>query len=141
MSHYKTLGLERNCSEQDIKKAYRKLAMKWHPDKNDDKDVANEKIKEINEAYSVLSDKQKRRQYDNPNPILRFPSSMRQHMGMPINIINLNITRKKIEIHNTRETQTQTVTEICGNKMVKTITVKNLKTNKVTTTKQIFIRS
>ncbi len=48
MSHYKTLNLDINCSQQEIKRAYRKLAMKWHPDKNDDKDLANEKIKEIN---------------------------------------------------------------------------------------------
>merc|ERR1712076_161339 len=62
---YKTLGLDKNASETDIKKAYRKLALKWHPDKNpDNKEVAEEKFKQIAEAYDVLSHKEKRDIYD-----------------------------------------------------------------------------
>jgi DnaJ-class molecular chaperone len=59
--YYKILGVERNASEEDIKKAFRKLAHQHHPDK---KGGDSEKFKEVNEAYTVLSDKQKRQQYD-----------------------------------------------------------------------------
>ena len=63
--YYKILGVPRNASEQDIKKAYRKLAMQYHPDRNPGKEEwANEKFKEINEAYAVLGDPEKRGQYD-----------------------------------------------------------------------------
>ena len=55
--YYKILGVERNASEADIKKAYRKLARKYHPDLNKDNlKEAEEKFKEVNEAYHVLSD-------------------------------------------------------------------------------------
>jgi molecular chaperone DnaJ len=62
--YYKTLGLDRNASEQDIKKAYRRLAQKYHPDKNKGDNEAEKKFKQINEAYETLSDKQKRSYYD-----------------------------------------------------------------------------
>ncbi|MBW2370061.1 MAG: DnaJ domain-containing protein [Deltaproteobacteria bacterium] len=62
--YYKALGVSKNASESDIKKAYRKLAMKYHPDKNKDNKKAEDKFKQISEAYAVLSDKTKRRQYD-----------------------------------------------------------------------------
>jgi molecular chaperone DnaJ len=61
--YYKTLGVERNASEADIKKAYRRLAMKHHPDRNPDKS-AEAKFKEAKEAYEILSDAQKRAAYD-----------------------------------------------------------------------------
>ncbi len=61
---YKTLGVERNASDQEIKKAYRKLAQKYHPDKNKGDKKAEEKFKEINEAYETLSDKKKKSFYD-----------------------------------------------------------------------------
>jgi molecular chaperone DnaJ len=61
---YKSLELERNCSADDIKKSYRKLAIKYHPDKNQGDKQAEEKFKEIAEAYEVLSDPEKRRRYD-----------------------------------------------------------------------------
>ncbi len=59
--YYKTLGVDKDASPEEIKKAFRKLALEHHPDKNDGKD---EKFKEINEAYSTLSDTKKRQQYD-----------------------------------------------------------------------------
>ena len=67
MDHHKfydTLGVDRNASAEDIKKAYRTLALKFHPDRNSDIDDAEERFKEISEAYSVLSDSEKRRHYD-----------------------------------------------------------------------------
>ncbi len=63
--YYKILGVDRGASQDEIKRAYRKLAMKWHPDKNpDNKKEAEEKFKEISEAYEVLSDPEKRKIYD-----------------------------------------------------------------------------
>lgn len=62
--YYKILGVARNASEEEIKRAYRKLAMKYHPDRNPDDKGAEEKFKEINEAHQVLSDPQKRARYD-----------------------------------------------------------------------------
>ncbi len=54
--YYKILGVERKASEEEVKRAYRKLALKYHPDHNPDNKQAEEKFKEINEAYQVLSD-------------------------------------------------------------------------------------
>jgi curved DNA-binding protein len=62
--YYDLLGVSKNSSDDEIKKAYRKLAMKFHPDRNPNKKEAEERFKEINEAYAVLSDKEKRKQYD-----------------------------------------------------------------------------
>jgi curved DNA-binding protein len=62
--YYKLLGVNRNASEAEIKKAYRKLAMKYHPDHAKGDKAAEEKFKKISEAYAVLSDKDKRQEYD-----------------------------------------------------------------------------
>src|SRR4030066_968098 len=62
--YYHILGVNKNASGEEIKRAYRKLAMKYHPDKNPNRKEAEERFKEINEAYAVLSDKEKRKQYD-----------------------------------------------------------------------------
>lgn len=62
--YYKTLGVSKDASEQEIKKAYRKLIRQYHPDKNPDNKLAEEKSKEINEAYSVIGDKNERKKYD-----------------------------------------------------------------------------
>ena len=61
---YDILGVSKNADAKEIKSAYRKVAMKFHPDKNPGDSVAEEKFKEAAEAYSVLSDNQKRAQYD-----------------------------------------------------------------------------
>lgn len=62
--YYSTLGVERNAEAATIKKAYRKLAQKYHPDRNPDDKNAEERFKQITEAYAVLSDPEKRKQYD-----------------------------------------------------------------------------
>ena len=64
--YYKILEINKNATDDEIKKAYRKLAKKWHPDKNLNNPKAEEKFKEIQEAYDVLSDKTEREKYDNP---------------------------------------------------------------------------
>ena len=65
--YYKILGVNKDATQEDINKAYKKLCMKWHPDRwvnssEEDKKNAEEKFKEVNEANSILSDKQKRQQ-------------------------------------------------------------------------------
>jgi curved DNA-binding protein len=70
--YYKILGVDRKASQDEIKSVYRKLAMKYHPDRNPDDKAAEEKFKEVNEAYQVLSDSEKRAHYD------RFGSSYSQ---------------------------------------------------------------
>jgi len=62
--YYQILGIDKNASRDEIKQAYRKLAFQYHPDKNKDDPAASEKMKQINEAYAVLSNLVKRREYD-----------------------------------------------------------------------------
>ena len=62
--YYEVLGVSKNTPKEDLKKAYRKLAMKYHPDRNPDDEAASEKFKELSEAYEILSDDQKRQAYD-----------------------------------------------------------------------------
>ncbi len=73
--YYEILGVEKSVSEQDLKKAYRRVAMKFHPDRNPDDKAAEEKFKEASEAYAVLSDSEKREAYD------RFGHSGVEGMG------------------------------------------------------------
>ncbi len=62
--YYEVLGVSRDASEEELKKSYRKLAMKWHPDRNPDNPQAEDKFKEAKEAYEVLTDANKRAAYD-----------------------------------------------------------------------------
>ena len=63
-NYYDILGVSKSSSQSEIKKAFRKKAMEYHPDRNQDNPQAEEKFKEVNEAYAVLSDEQKKQQYD-----------------------------------------------------------------------------
>ena len=74
---YKILGVEKDASQQQIKEAYRKLALKYHPDRNRDNPDVIEKMKVVNEAYAVLSNVEKRRDYDAMRD--RFGSSAYRH--------------------------------------------------------------
>ena len=62
--YYEVLGVNRDASEEDLKKAYRRLAMKWHPDRNPDNPKAEEHFKEAKQAYEILTDAGKRAAYD-----------------------------------------------------------------------------
>ena len=62
--YYQILGISKNASKEDIKKAYRSLAKKYHPDLNPDNKDTEEKFKELQEAHEVLSDEEKRKTYD-----------------------------------------------------------------------------
>ena len=64
MTYYQTLNVHQDATNQNIREAYRRLAFEYHPDRNAENPLAAEKMKEINEAYAVLSDPDKRRQYD-----------------------------------------------------------------------------
>ena len=81
--YYETLGVPRNASETDLKKAFRKLAREFHPDVARDKKKAEEKFKEINEAYEVLSDPAKRKKYDELGANWKSGSEFRPPPGAP----------------------------------------------------------
>jgi curved DNA-binding protein len=77
--YYETLGLKRDASEKEIKKAFRALAQQYHPDKNPGDATAEQRFKEVNEAYSVLSDAESRKQYD------RFGENWEQYARAGVN--------------------------------------------------------
>ncbi|HEX9742128.1 MAG TPA: DnaJ domain-containing protein [Nitrospiraceae bacterium] len=76
---YETLGVARDVSDEDLKKAYRKLVLQYHPDRNPGNKTAEDKIREINAAYEVVGDPEKRRAYDR----LRFGDEVRDEAPDP----------------------------------------------------------
>ena len=80
MDYYQILGVDKNADSKTIKKSYKRLAMKHHPDKGG----KEEKFKEIQKAYEILSDPQKKQQYDNPNPFENFQSNSPFDQGSPL---------------------------------------------------------
>ena len=96
--YYRILGVPRNANGEQIKKAYRKLAMKYHPDRNPGNEKwANEKFKEINEAFEVLGDEQKKRQYDR---LLDWPGYSGRTIiinDIPNNTADLDLLREMLQ--------------------------------------------
>jgi curved DNA-binding protein CbpA len=96
--YYRILGVNRDASAQDIKKAFRQLALRYHPDRNpDNMKQAEEKFKEINEAYEVLGDEQKRWQYDR---LLNWPGYSRRTIiinDIPNNGADLDLVREMLQ--------------------------------------------
>ena len=79
--YYKILGVDKSASESEIKKAYRKSAIKYHPDKNPDDKEAEAKFKEAAEAYEILSDDEKRAAYDRGEDVLNQNGGGGQQQG------------------------------------------------------------
>ena len=77
--YYEVLGVEKGADQKEIKKAYRRLAQKFHPDRNPDDNTAAEKFREVSEAYEVLSDREKRKLYDET---LGLTSSRRSRLNL-----------------------------------------------------------
>ncbi len=93
--YYKTLGVSRSASEKEIKQAFRKLAKKYHPDANPDNPNAEARFKEINEAYEVLGDKEKRETYDrfgtaNPQQVPPWGANAAGGAGSPFTYTTTN---------------------------------------------------
>lgn len=82
--YYKILGVSNSGTLQEIKKAYRQLCLEWHPDKHEDRELAEQKIVEINEAYEILSDNEKRDKYDRGED-LEVPNNFQRGGGFPFN--------------------------------------------------------
>jgi len=93
-SHYEILGISKDASEIEIKKAYRSASLKYHPDRNSSKEAVT-KIQEINEAYEILSDKDKKKEYDNQlngvrtNPFQQMNTNFNHGFGDIDNIFNM----------------------------------------------------
>ena len=86
MDYYTILDLKKDCNTEDIKKSYKKLAFKWHPDRNNfDKEQCEKKFKEISEAYSVLSNPKSREKYDNK---LDYSSTIKDNFNDPFDLFD-----------------------------------------------------
>lgn len=91
--YYSILGIEKNASEEEIKKAYRKLAVQYHPDKNPDNKEAEQKFREITEAYETLKEPSKRAQYDNAANSFDFSNVFSGPFDFGFTVNNANFNR------------------------------------------------
>lgn len=98
MNYYDILGIDKNATKKQIKKAYRKLSMKYHPDKKPNDPIATEKFKEINQAHQILIDETKRRDYDlqmpdekTPEPPQETPKQTTTYYTEPEKPIRVNV--------------------------------------------------
>ncbi len=95
-SYYEILGVPQNVDPEELRSAYRKLAKKYHPDLNPSDKIAEERFKELAEAYSVLSDAEKRQKYDEsrrakvaqPNPSFRSAKDRRPDISRDVHDLN-----------------------------------------------------
>lgn len=142
--YYQILEINKNSDKNTIKNAYKKLALKYHPDKNsNNKKEAEEKFKEISEAYEILGDDEKKKHYDNgqniviqnSNPFDIFENIFKNHnMSFNIDINNINNMSNMSNINtHTNFTSTNTSTQIIGNKKITRIE-KTIKTQNGTQT-------
>ena len=123
-NYYDVLKVNKNSTKEEIKNSYKKLAMKYHPDKNmNNKEEAEKKFKEVAEAYEVLSDDKKKYEYDNGRNIVlnnQNPFDIFSHMFNDRNIFNNN--EFNININNFSNTSIttsiNTTTRIIGNKKI-----------------------
>jgi DnaJ-class molecular chaperone len=114
-NYYDILGVSKDSSENDIKKNYRKLAVKWHPDKNpENKDEAERKFKEISEAYQVLSDPQKREAYDNygEDGLKNNQEGNNGHISSPNDIFNMFFNNMQQQQHFQQQRRRQSESKI-----------------------------
>ena len=133
-NYYDVLNVHKNSTKEEIKNSYKKLAMKYHPDKNmNNKKEAEKKFKEVAEAYEVLSDDKKKYEYDNGRNIVlnnQNPFDIFSHMFNDRNIFNNN--EFNININNFSNTSIatsiNTTTRIIGNKKI----IRTEKTKKTT---------
>ena len=107
MNYYKELDVDERSDQDAIKKSYRKLCMKWHPDKNNNSEDSTDKFKRLNEAYDVLGDPEKRKMYDfnRKNPFMNMNMDMNHFSSSPgFGSINPNdIFDMLFDIHSMRE--------------------------------------
>ena len=94
--YYNILGLDKNCSQKDIRSAYKKYALKYHPDKNNNDQIHVKKFIDISNAYEILSDKKKRKEYDLTGDINHYDFS--SPLDIFTKIFNNNID-DNFEIH------------------------------------------
>ena len=112
--YYDVLGVNKSASPEELKSAYRKLAVKYHPDKNPGDSKAEEKFKEASEAYGILSDKEKKQNYDNFGHAAFENGVVDQAVGLVVLVelifqIFLRTSLEILEVEGDQETEDQII--------------------------------